>query len=168
VLLGDKLPRPPKDVPRLPEDEASEALTVRQLTEKHSADPRCSGCHLRIDGFGYALEGFDAIGRLRTRDLGDRPINTEATLFDHSRVVGAGGLRDYLVTRKRDAVVRQFSKKLLGYALGRGILLSDKPLLAEMLQQLQAQEFRFNTAVEAIIRSKQFREIRGRDAATED
>src|SRR5213079_1686215 len=30
LLLGDKLPRPPKDVPRLPEDEATETLTIRQ------------------------------------------------------------------------------------------------------------------------------------------
>src|SRR5207253_2189549 len=56
VLLGDKLPRPPKDVPRLPEDEATELLTVRQLVEKHSTDPRCFGCHMRIDGYGFALE----------------------------------------------------------------------------------------------------------------
>src|SRR5206468_5950575 len=40
ALLGDKLPKPPKDVPRLPEDEVTENLTVRQLTEKHDTDPR--------------------------------------------------------------------------------------------------------------------------------
>jgi hypothetical protein len=73
VLLGEKLPRPPKDVPRLPEDEATEQLTVRQLTEKHTSDLRCAGCHARIDAFGFALEKFDAIGRSRERDLGDRP-----------------------------------------------------------------------------------------------
>ena len=33
TLLGEKLPRPPKDVPRLPEDEATETLTVRQLSD---------------------------------------------------------------------------------------------------------------------------------------
>src|SRR5205814_5276551 len=81
VLLGEKVPRPPKDVPRLPEEEAAETLTVRQLTEKHTSDPRCAGCHARMDGYGYALEGFDAIGRARTRDLGDRPIDTRAKLF---------------------------------------------------------------------------------------
>src|SRR6185503_20029098 len=82
VLLGDRLPRPPKDVPRLPEDEATENLTVRQLTERHSSDPRCAGCHVRIDAFGYSLEGFDAIGRRRERDLGDRPIDTRAKVMD--------------------------------------------------------------------------------------
>ena len=37
VLLGEKLPRPPKDVPQLPDDEAAtDGLTVRQLVEKHT------------------------------------------------------------------------------------------------------------------------------------
>src|SRR5258708_38471630 len=66
VLLGEKLPRPPKDVPRLPEDEtATKGLTVRQLVEKHSSDAKCAVCHRRIDPYGFALEGFDAIGRRR-------------------------------------------------------------------------------------------------------
>lgn len=168
VLLGEKLPRPPKDVPRLPEDEATETLTVRQLTEKHTSDPRCAGCHARMDGYGFALEGYDTIGRARTRDLADRPIDTHAKLFDGTRVEGADGLRDYLLTKKRDVVVRQFCRKLLGYALGRSVMLSDKPLLTEMQRQLQTHDYRFNTAVETIVRSKQFREIRGRDIVFED
>jgi len=168
VLLGDKLPRPPKDVPRLPEDEATEPLTVRQLVEKHSSDPRCAGCHVRIDGYGYALEGYDAIGRARTKDLGDRPIDTRAKLFDGSPVEGAAGLREYLLTKKGEVVLRQFCRKLLGYALGRGVLLSDKPLLAEMQRQLREHQYRFSAAVETLVRSKQFREIRGQEMADED
>jgi len=48
-------------VPRLPEDEATETLTVRELTEKHSSDPKCYVCHRRMDPYGYSLEGFDAM-----------------------------------------------------------------------------------------------------------
>jgi hypothetical protein len=168
VILGEKLPRPPKDVPRLPEDEATETLTVRQLTEKHTSDPRCAGCHARMDGYGYALEGYDTIGRARTRDLADRPIDTHAKLFDGTQVEGVDGLRDYLLTKKRDVVLRQFCRKLLGYALGRSVMLSDKPLVTEMQRQLQAHDYRFSAAVETIVRSKQFREIRGRDTVSED
>jgi hypothetical protein len=168
TLLGDKLPRPPKDVPRLPEDEAAESLTQRQLVEKHASDPRCSGCHVRIDGYGFTLEGYDAIGRARTTDLGGRPIDARAKVFDGTEVDGAEGLRQYLLTKKRDAVVLQFCRKLLGYALGRAVLLSDKPLLAEMARQLREHDFRLGAAVETIVRSRQFREIRGRDAVSDD
>lgn len=168
VLLGDRLPPPPKDVPRLPEDEASEDLTVRELTTRHSSDPRCAGCHLRIDSFGFTLEGYDAIGRRRTHDLGGRPVDTRAKLLDGTVIDGAEGLREYLLTTKREAVLQQFCRKLLGYALGRGVLLSDKPLLEAMQRELRDDDHRFGTAVGTIVRSRQFREIRGWDQQVED
>jgi hypothetical protein len=164
ALLGEKLPRPPKEVPQLPEDEAAESLSVRQLVERHSADPLCSGCHARIDGYGFALEAYDAIGRLRERDLGDRPIDTRAKLFDGAVVEGVDGLREYLLSQRRDALSRQLCRKLLGYALGRGVMLSDAPLLTEMERSMREEDYRFGALVESIVRSRQFREIRGRDA----
>jgi hypothetical protein len=168
VLLGEKIPRPPKDVPHLPEDEATETLTVRQLTEKHISDPRCAGCHARFDGYGYALEGYDAIGRARTTDLGGRAIDTRSVLFDGTSVNGSDDLRQYLITKRRDAVVQQFCRKLLGYSLGRSVILSDRPLLAEMREQLRKRDYRFSAAVETIVRSKQFLDIRGHDNMVEE
>src|SRR5439155_11924808 len=169
VLLGEKLPRPPKDVPRLPEDEtATEGLTVRQLVEKHSSDPSCSRCHVRIDPYGFALEKFDAIGRRRERDLADRPIETKAKVLDGSQFEDIDGLRNYLLTTRRDVFVRQFCRKLLGYALGRAVQLSDSPLLSNMQAKLQANGYHISTAVETIVQSRQFRDIRGRDFAAEE
>jgi hypothetical protein len=168
VLLGDKLPRPPKEVPRLPEDEATEALTVRQLTEKHSTDPKCYGCHRRIDPYGYALEAYDAIGRRRERDLGGRVIDVKTKVLDGSEIDGLDGLRRYLLTTRRDAFLKQFCRKLLGYALGRGVLLSDGPLINEMREQLKKHDYKAGAAFETIVRSRQFREIRGRETAFEE
>jgi hypothetical protein len=167
VLLGDKVPRPPKDVPRLPEEEADAELTVRQLTERHSLDPRCAGCHARFDGYGFALEGYDAIGRLRTHDLAGRPIETQASLFDGTRIDGADELRGYLLTERRDAVVAQFCRKLLGYALGRGVQLSDRPLLEKMQRRHKTNGYRVGVVIEAIIDSQQFRNIRGKEMTDE-
>lgn len=169
VLLGERLPRPPKDVPQLPEDEAAtEGLTMRQLVEKHSSDPRCAVCHQRIDAFGFSLESFDAIGRRREKDLGDRVIDTRVKTMDGTQFADVEGLRSYLLTQRRDAFLRQFCRKLLGYALGRAVQLSDEPLLTEMQTQLKAWDYRFTVAVETIVRSRQFREIRGRLAANEN
>jgi hypothetical protein len=168
-ILGEKLPRPPKDVPQLPEEENSGAgLTVRQLVEKHSSDPKCSSCHERLDPYGFALEHYDAIGRWRERDAGDLPINPKTRLMKGPEVNGLDGLRQYLVQDRRDSFVRQFCRKLLGYSLGRAVQLSDGPLLAEMESRLKENEFRFTTLVEAIVQSPQFRQIRGRDAVYED
>jgi hypothetical protein len=168
VLLGEKLPRPPKGVPPLPDDEAAaDALTVRQLVEKHVSDAKCAVCHARIDPYGFALENFDAIGRYREKDLADRPVDAKSHVSDGTPLDGLAGLQNYLLYDRRDAFLRQFCRKLLGYALGRGVQLSDEPLVAEMQMQLSANEFRVATAVETIVRSPQFREIRGRDAVVE-
>ena len=169
VLLGERLPRPPKDVPRLPDDEAAtEGLTVRELVERHASDERCAKCHVRIDPLGFALEGYDAIGRRREQDLAGRPLDTRAKLQDGTKFDGLDGLRSYLLHERRDDFVRQFCRKLLGYALGRGIQLSDEPLLDEMQQHLKENDYRFSAAVERIVCSPQFREIRGRDAPQEE
>ena len=168
VLLGDRIPRPPKDVPRLPEDEAADTLSVRQLVERHSNDPRCSVCHIRFDGYGFALEGYDAIGRSRSEDLGGRTVETRARVFDGTTVDDAQGLRDYLLTKKRANLLGQFNRKLLGYSLGREVMLSDRPLLAEIQHQLEARNYQFGAAVETIVCSRQFREVRGKEMTSED
>ena len=155
VLLGDKIPNPPKGVPTLPE-EAPEGLSERQLIERHSSDARCASCHKRIDPFGFALEGFDAIGRTRAAD-------TKSMTFDGTAVEGLAGLRDYLANQRRADFLRQFSRKLLGYSLGRSAQLSDQPLI----DSLSKTEGGFvGMMIEQVVRSPQFREIRGRDSVS--
>ena len=94
-----------------------------------SATRSAAVCHQRIDPYGFSLEAFDAIGGHREKDLGDRPIDTRVKTMDGSEFDGLDGLRNYLLTKRRDAFLRQFCRKLLGYALGRAVQLSDEPLL---------------------------------------
>jgi len=166
TLLGDKLPKPPKDVPQLPE-EAGENLTMRQLTEKHTSDQRCAGCHARIDAYGFSMEAFDAIGRLRDKE-GNVPIDTRAKVMDGTEITGVDGLRGYILEKKRDTYLRQFSRKLLGYSLGRGVQLSDEALLKDIQESLKASNFRVGVAVERIILSPQFQNIRGAQATFDE
>ena len=81
---------------------------------------------------------------------------------------GIDGLRNYLLTNRRDAFLRQFCRKLLGYALGRSVQLSDEPLLKQMRSQLQAHDYRLGPLIECIVLSRQFREIRGKEMAYEE
>ena len=152
TLLGEKLPRPPKGVPTLPETPPA-GLTERQLTAQHSSDPKCAGCHIRIDPYGFALEAYDAIGRRR------EGTDTAAKLANGTEFTGLEGLRTHLLTQRREAITNQFARKLLGFALGRSVQLSDKPLI----RQLTANPRTAAEVVEAIVRSRQFREIRGRE-----
>lgn len=163
ALLADKLPKPPKDVPKLPEDESSESLSIRELVERHSKDPSCARCHERMDAFGFALENFDAIGRFRVEDLGGHRIDSRARTLDGSEFEGIAGLRDYLLTKRRADFEAQFVRKLLGYALGRATQLSDQPLLEAIASRSDGGRLRISDVVEAIVLSPQFRMIRGRE-----
>ena len=58
--------------------------------------------------------------------------------------------------------------KLLGYALGQSVTLSDGPLLDEMLAQLKKNDDRLSAAVLAIVQSKQFRYHRALDATKDE
>lgn len=162
-LLGEKLPKPPKDVPQLPQAETGTELTVRQLVEKHREIASCAKCHDRIDPLGFALEGFDTVGRFREKDLAGRAIDTQVMMSDGTSFEGLDGLRSYLLNQRRDQFVRHFCRKLLGYALGRSVQISDDPLLDEMMKRLVETDYKFSSAVEVIVRSQQFHYQRGRN-----
>ena len=160
VLLGEKLPRPPQNVPELA-DIVPEGLTERQLIEQHSSNPACTRCHIRIDPFGFALENFDALGRWREKSAGGAVIDSRAALPEGTSIEGLSGLREYLLENRRDEFLRQFCRKLLGYAVGREVQLLDEPLLDDMMNQLAKNDYRFSVVVNMIVSSDQFRKIRG-------
>ncbi|MFO0822405.1 MAG: DUF1592 domain-containing protein [Gemmataceae bacterium] len=162
TLLGEKLPKPPANVPQLPEEEGgADKLTMRQLVERHTKIESCAACHVRIDPFGFALEKYDPIGRQREKDFGGLAVDAKSKLRDGTEFEGIDGLRSYLLTKKKDVIVRLFCKRLLGYALGRSVTLSDTSLLDEMVAELNKNDGRVGAAVQVIVRSPQFRMVRG-------
>ena len=164
-LLGEKLPRPPDGVPELPDGESVGDLTIRQLVEKHAELEQCAVCHQRVDPLGFALEQYDTIGRWRDKDLGGRPVDAKARLQNGTEFEGINGLRQYMLKERRADFVRQFCRKLLGYALGRRVILSDRQLLKEMAVALEENDGRLSAVIFAVVNSKQFRLIRGSAAA---
>lgn len=168
TLLGEKLPKPPANVPVLADQPATDALTTRQMVEQHVANPACSGCHSRIDPYGFAFEKYDAIGRLRDKESGGQPVDARARLRDGTEFEGIDGLRDHLLTKRQDVITRLFCQRLLGYALGRATQISDTALIDEMTKELAAHEGRVSAAVQVIVRSRQFQQVRGHDVAMDN
>ena len=70
-LLCHELPPPPPNINAAPPG-ADPTKTTRERFADHSSLPECKGCHRLIDPIGFALEGFDGAGRLRTEDNGAR------------------------------------------------------------------------------------------------
>lgn len=163
-LLGETIPPPPPTVPELPKDEAKLGeLTLPQVLARHRSDRACAGCHRRFDSVGLVFEGFGPIGERRVRDLGGKPIAATATFPDGEERTGLDGLREYLREKRQDDFLDNLCSKLLSYALGRGLLLSDQKTLDDMRARLAAEKYGFASMVEVIVLSPQFLNKRGRD-----
>jgi hypothetical protein len=165
-ILGDQIPPPPPVVPELPADEAKMDLPLRQMLERHRANPSCAACHARFDSLGLAFETFDPVGRRRTNDLGGRTVDARATFPGGIEGEGLQGIRQYIRDRREDDFVRGFSSKLLAYALGRSLALSDEILIEEIRSKLAGDGCCFETVVESIVTSRQFLNKRGREQLT--
>jgi len=161
-LLGEHIPAPPNEVPELPKDEAELGeRTLREVLARHRADKSCASCHDRFDGIGVAFEGYGPVGELRAKDLGGRPVEPRATFPGGAEGTGLDGLRDYLRDRRQDEFVENLCRKLVAYALGRGLQPSDDLLVEELRTKLAANGYKFGTLVEGIVTSPQFRNRKG-------
>jgi len=156
-LLGERIPPPPPNVPELPEDESRLGdLTLREALARHRDNKSCSGCHDRFDTIGLAFEGYGPVGERRTKDLGGRPVSTKAVFPGGQPGTGLQGLQTYLRQHRQDEFLDNLSRKLLSYALGRSLILSDDLLVREMRTKLAADDDRFGSLIESIVTSSQF------------
>jgi hypothetical protein len=57
-----------------------EALSEREKAEYRTTTGPCMSCHASFDPFGLSLENFDTIGRFRTTDPQNRPIDAAVVL----------------------------------------------------------------------------------------
>ncbi|MDB5385467.1 MAG: cytochrome [Planctomycetaceae bacterium] len=168
-VLGEHIPAPPADVVALPAKETdTNGKTIRELLALHVDAPKCARCHVRFDAVGLSMEGFDPIGRVRTKDLAGRQVDNAVRLSDGTEVHGVPEFARQLVKERHGDFVQTLCRKLLGYALGRSLQLSDEVLLHEMRLALDQNGDRFIPLFETIVRSPQFRNQRCRDFATAD
>jgi hypothetical protein len=131
-------------------------LTLREVLAKHRQDKSCAGCHERFDSLGLVFEGFGPVGERREVDLGGRPVEVSASFPGGFEGAGLDGLRRYLREHRQQDFLDNLCRKLLAYALGRNLILSDDLTVAEMNAKLAANRYQFNTLIESIVTSPQF------------
>lgn len=95
-MLCETVPAPPNNV-QLNLEALGDGLTQRQRLEKHRTTAACAGCHNLMDPIGVVFEGFDAVGRARSRDEQGQPIDSTSQIAgtrdidgDVSDAVGLG------------------------------------------------------------------------------
>lgn len=78
-VLCNEIPDPPGDADLDLPPPDGELVTTRERVEHHTSADACIGCHQMINEPGFAFEGYDAIGRVRTEDNG-APIDSSGSL----------------------------------------------------------------------------------------
>ncbi|MCB0688973.1 MAG: DUF1592 domain-containing protein [Saprospiraceae bacterium] len=157
-VLGTPAPPPPPDVPQLEEakDPENDELDLRRVLEKHRESPACAGCHNKMDPLGFVMENFDAVGRWRDAYRGSANIDPTAVMEDGSKVDGPVQLREYLAGEK-EKFAKNFSRKLMSYALGRGISFLDTKVINDLSETLLQNDFDSEKLMLAMVNSYPFR-----------
>ena len=154
-VLNSPPPPPPATVPPLDESPANgRTLTNREQIERHRNNATCASCHARIDPLGFALENFDGIGRWRDKDAGGE-IDASGVLPSGENFAGPQGLKNLLLDHSED-FARATIERLMTYALGRQLDARDQPAVREILRSTEANRYRFNDLVAAIVKSVPF------------
>ena len=154
-ILGTPTPPPPPDAGSIPADDHLFAgLTLREKMESHKRNATCASCHTRIDPLGFPLEHFDSTGRWRDTYADGKPVDDSSKAKDGTDIAGVDGLQKYLETQQPQFLYT-LNRKLLGYALGRTVLPSDEPLIANLMGQ--GSKTTIDSLITAIVQSKQFR-----------
>lgn len=166
-ILGVDAPIPPPNIPALEENnvlggETLKLKTVRERLEQHRSIEPCKSCHAVMDPIGFALEGFDAVGAWRTRDSGF-PVDASGKLLDGTAVDSPASLRNALLPYS-DAFVRNFTSKLLTFALGRGLSAADMPVVRRIVREAGPSR-RFEDIVFGIVTTPSFQRSRAEGAS---
>ena len=156
TILGQSPPPPPPDVPELEVQEGPLGGTLREQLEKHRSNAGCMSCHRVMDAIGFGLENYDATGKWREHQ-GDLPLDTSGTLPGNHSFQTPAELRRILVNTEAQSFTRTLAKKLLTYALGRGVDRHDNPAIDQIQQHVLDADYRFSALVEAIVSSNPFR-----------
>jgi hypothetical protein len=156
TILGAHVPPPPPDAGTLPEDDKHpQGLTFRQQLEIHREKAECAGCHSQMDPLGFGLENYDPIGRWRATQA-EQPVDASGVLPSGEAFNGPAELKTILMNQK-DAFATNFTRKMLGYALGRSLNRYDNCVIEDSMEALRANEYKPSALINQIVLSYPFR-----------
>lgn len=160
-ILGTPPSPPPVDTAPIEQtlSKLGENPSFREQLAAHLEDPNCAVCHVRMDPIGFSMENFDAVGRWRDTDE-HGPIDASGTLPDGRSFVGPAELKKILLASDAQ-FVENLTRKLLTYALGRGLEPFDRPTVSAITRRTREQGDRFSAIIEGIVLSDAFRTCRG-------
>ncbi|QIF03128.1 DUF1592 domain-containing protein [Roseimicrobium sp. ORNL1] len=166
-VLGEHIPSAPPNVPALEKQDNKTVanLTLRQRTELHRTDATCANCHKILDPIGFGLENFDAIGRWRDKDDAGGAIDAAGELPGGKHFSTPKELKGIIAARSAD-LARNFTQKLLAYALCRQLEGYDEIVVERMMETIAKDGYRMQTLIAEVVTSYPFVNYRIQDPAT--
>ena len=161
-ILAAPVPPPPPDVnTTLEEGTAAQPSSVREMLERHRANPVCASAAMR----GWIRSGSASRTSMRSgngaRPTARRPINATGVLLDGTKVDGPAALRRALLAQK-EQFVRTVTGKLLTYAVGREMEYYDAPAIRSIARAAAQDDYRWSSTILAIVKSTPFQMRRSR------
>jgi len=158
VIFNNPPDPPPADVPPLTESvnaEHDNLLTIRERLAVHRDRSDCSGCHVKIDPLGFALENYGPVGIWRDLYRNGRKIDSSGNLFRKHDFSTIEEFKDAILEEK-PRFTKAFSGHLLSFALGRKLTAVDYPALEAIADEVKKKDYRFQPLLKSIILSEPF------------
>ncbi len=153
-ILGTPPAPPPPDIEAI-EPDVRGSTTIRDQMEKHRSDPTCAECHRKIDPLGFALENFDAIGRYRSTYAPRRKIDASGVLPGGKEFKDLGEFM-WNFRNEKGKFIRALTNKMMEYALGRQMEISDRPEIDRILEKMDDEKLGFRDLVVEVVTSNLF------------
>ncbi|SVB62855.1 uncharacterized protein METZ01_LOCUS215709, partial [marine metagenome] len=150
---------PPPNVPSL-EDAGGEGESLRERMIQHRSNSVCASCHKKMDPIGFGFENFDAIGRFRLSDNGNK-IDASGILDSGEKFKNFRDLQRIITDEKTDLYIENLTKKMLVYALGRGLEFYDERVVDRIVRRLKSAEYCHDELIMGIVKSLPFDMKRG-------
>ena len=164
-ILGVEIGDPPADTPPIKASPRGKNLTFRERFEAHRSDTSCARCHEKIDPLGFALEGYDQNGqfllasdRKKNAKQAPRKIDTSGKLPSGEAFETFAELKEILLTKKREPIVRNIVEQTLAYALCRRLVRSDQAVVDALTKDLCENNGTWESLFQQIANSLPFRE----------
>lgn len=154
-ILGREVPPAPPEVPALEEQAKGQALSVREQLKRHRERADCAICHDKLDPIGLGFENFDAIGRWRTEDNGER-IPASGRWAGGRKYEHPGEFLQQIAGHEEE-FVENMIQRMLTYALGRGLVPGDLAHVRKIRAYMAERGDRFSALIEGVALSVPFR-----------
>ena len=174
-ILG-QVPTPPPPGISGVEPDIRGAETLRDLLEKHRSTESCQGCHAKFDPLGFALESFNPIGGYREhyRSLSpsapkvERKVRAKSVQYRVGPEVDSSGefsdgksfadIHDFMsgLAENEKLLAHAFLRKLLTFAIGRELGISDREEVERIVSQCSGGGYRAGDLLHAAISSNIF------------